>query len=74
LLHGQEHLDVASSFNNLELVYDTLGQSEQALEYYQTSLVMIRVASDHPEVDNNSRMCIANVLGKMGMLVQFQKG
>jgi tetratricopeptide (TPR) repeat protein len=79
LIHGQEHLDVAASFKNLDLVYDTPGQYEQALEYHQKSLdIKIGVADDHPEVANNSRMGIGNVLGKMGKheqaLVQSQKG
>jgi tetratricopeptide (TPR) repeat protein len=39
-----DHLDVAASYNGLGNVYDSLGQYEEALEYYQKSLdIKIRV-------------------------------
>jgi tetratricopeptide (TPR) repeat protein len=42
---GSEHLDVGASFYNLSMVYDSLGQCEKALEYYEKSLdIKIRVA------------------------------
>jgi tetratricopeptide (TPR) repeat protein len=37
-LLGSEHLDVAASFNNLDGVYNRLGQYEQALQDHQKSL------------------------------------
>ena len=37
---GPEHVDVATSYNNLPLIYQDLGDLEQAKEYQQRSLAI----------------------------------
>ncbi len=35
---GQDHLDVAASYNNIGTVYESLGKNEEALEMLSKSL------------------------------------
>ena len=48
--HGQEHLDVADSYNSIGLVYDNMDDYSRALEYYLKSLAIYEKAFDegHP--------------------------
>jgi tetratricopeptide (TPR) repeat protein len=49
---GSDHPDVAASYTNIGNVYDSQGQYERALEYYQKGLeINIKVSGqDHPDV------------------------
>jgi tetratricopeptide (TPR) repeat protein len=48
---GEEHPDVASSYNNIGGVYDSKGEYALALEYYQKALdILTKVyGAEHPE-------------------------
>ena len=37
---GEDHASIATSFNNLALVYDSMGEYSQAEGYYQKALVI----------------------------------
>ena len=47
---GDNHLDVAASYNNIGTVYESLGKYEEALEMYTKSLdIMTRIlGGDNP--------------------------
>ena len=62
---GQDHLDVAASYNNIGNVYDRQGKYEEALEYYQKDLdITARLVGDHPSVAD-SKENIGLVFKKM---------
>jgi pentatricopeptide repeat protein len=37
---GSDHLDVAASYNNIAIIYRKQGKYEEALEYYQKSVLL----------------------------------
>ena len=39
-IFGEEHADVAASYNNLGIVYQDLGQYNEAKEYYEKALII----------------------------------
>ena len=49
---GPDHPDVATSYNNIGLVYDSKAEYDKALEYYQKSLAIYlkQLGPDHPDV------------------------
>lgn len=51
-LYGEQHPDVAASYNNLGNVYRALGQHVQAKENYEKALMIIKEAygEQHPDV------------------------
>ena len=51
---GQNHPDVATSFNNIAFVYKAKGDYNKALEYFTKwlSVKLITLGVDHPEVAN----------------------
>ena len=51
-IFGEQHLDVATSYNVIGLVYDSQGNYTKALEYHEKSLA-IRLSifgENHPDV------------------------
>ena len=51
-IFGENHPDVAMSYNNIGLVYDAMGDYSKALDYYEKSLrIMLSVLGEnHPDV------------------------
>jgi tetratricopeptide (TPR) repeat protein len=41
-LHGEDHRDVADTYDSIAVSYKALGDQQQALEYFQKSLVIRR--------------------------------
>ena len=39
---GEDHADVATSYNNLALVYQRLGEDDQAKELYEKALIICK--------------------------------
>ena len=52
--HGENHSDVATSYNSIGLVYENLGEPEKALEFYQKALnIRLQVyGKNHPNVQS----------------------
>ena len=51
-VYGEHHPDVATSYNNIGLVYDSQGEYSRALEMYERSLEIIKsvYGDNHPKV------------------------
>merc|ERR1711965_254410 len=49
---GNDHPDVARTYNNMALVYDSQGKYDEALEHYNKSLEirLKKLGNDHPDV------------------------
>ncbi len=73
--HGENHPDVAKSYNNIGGVYDLLGESSKALEFYKKALnIKLRVLGEnHPDVaiSYNNIGSIYDLLGENGKALEF---
>jgi len=51
-IFGEEHADVAASYNNLGSFYQDLGQYKEAKEYYKKALIIRKktFGEEHAEV------------------------
>ena len=52
-IYSEDHPDIASSFNNLGVLYSDLGDYEKAEKYYFQSLEIRQniYSEDHPDID-----------------------
>ncbi|MCZ6883800.1 MAG: tetratricopeptide repeat protein, partial [Rickettsia endosymbiont of Ixodes ricinus] len=51
-LYQNNHIYIASSFNNVGVVYDKLGNTTKALKYYEEALNMFQELhqGNHPDI------------------------
>ena len=51
-IFGEDHADVATSYNNLASVYDSLGEYNQAKELHEKALIIYKkiFGEDHADV------------------------
>ena len=67
-IFGEDHADVASSYNNLALVYYSLGEYNQAKELHEKALTIRKkiFGEDHADLASsyNNLASVYNRLGK----------
>ena len=56
-IFGEEHADVAASYNNLGIVYRHLGQYNEAKEYHQKALMIKKKIFGEEHVDVAAIAC-----------------
>ncbi len=75
--HGENHPDVATSYNNIGLVYADLGENSKALEFYQKALkILLQVLSEnHPKVATcyNNIGLVYEDLGEYAKALEFHQ-
>ena len=70
-IFGEDHTDVASSYNNLASVYGTLGKYNQAKELHEKALVIWRKINGEDHVDVAT--CYNNLAGVYFDLQEYNK-
>jgi tetratricopeptide (TPR) repeat protein len=62
-VHGDSHLDVATSYNNVAIIYEAQGKYEEALEMHAKSLdIRTRILGGDNHLD------VATSLGNLGQV------
>ena len=58
-IFGEDHTDIATSYNNFDSVYDTLGEYNQAKELQEKALTIRKkiFGEDHADVAKAIRIC-----------------
>ena len=64
---GEDHVNVATSYNNLALVYNSLGEYNQGKEFHQKALTIRKKSfgEDHADVATSYGM-LASVPSSLG--------
>ncbi|MCC5647235.1 tetratricopeptide repeat protein [Nostoc sp. CHAB 5824] len=70
---GEEHPNVATSFNNLGAIYQSQGRDDQAEPLYQQALALRKrlLGEEHPSVAT-SLACLANIYSSQGRYDQAE--
>ena len=72
---GDDHPDVATTYNNMAIVYNKQGNYDKVLEYYEMSLVirLKKLGDDHPDVANTKYNLALLYKNKLNNKVEAKK-